>query len=205
MLACAAVISRSASACSRNPWLVRRSHRQQLEFGNIAVSSCAAPQAVPRRFGSFPRTPLAAEIRYWVIGECGVAPVHPSIEHQQRGNELGWGAADDGVNSGTAMDADASPRLQCICGTPPNTPSVVYSALCITGSYLPAFVCKLFSNRYEVNRVCITPLIVGDCWVRAQRSAAMLDAPLESPYSFCIQNKRPCMPACRTNPLRRTP
>jgi hypothetical protein len=86
---------------------------------------------------------MAAEIRYGVVRESGVWTPHSSIDSNAMANP-GWGTTDGGANSGTSMDADAPSRLQCIVETPPNSPSVLYSALNRTGWFPPVFVCKLF-------------------------------------------------------------
>jgi len=112
----------------RTPSRSRDSATHDAPICNLNSATLRSPpalllQAVPLRFGSFPRAPMAAEIRYGVVRESGVRTPHSSIDSNAMANP-GRSATDGGANGGTAMDADAPSRLQCIVETPPNSPSV---------------------------------------------------------------------------------
>src|SRR5213079_818106 len=91
------------------------------------------------------------------------------------------------------MDAHAPPRLQCI-GEPSDPPSI----FCIRLNGLRVHIAKrlyanLSSTSEEVNNMYNAgPWRHGPS--RPVHADYCLDAPIDSSYSFCIQNDKSCMP-----------
>src|SRR5438270_13855134 len=110
-------------------------------------------------------------------------------QHQRCDNELDWGTADDGASGGAAIDAGASPRLQCIVEALLVRRAFLYSALRAAGPNRPAFVCKLSPMRYEVNRVCITLEAMAARRSNAAPRSRALTVPSNPPILFVYKTR----------------